>query len=101
MRISDWSSDVCSSDLRDRRLGLPLPYALSHACRDDARRLCPASGRRSMKALLLLISVAPLALAAPAHAQSMQHMPGLNMPAAKAPTKIGRAPCRARGWRYL
>lgn len=40
-----------------------------------------------MKALLLLISVAPLALAAPANAQSMQNMPGMNMPAAKAPPK--------------
>ena len=40
-----------------------------------------------MKALLLLISVAPLALAVPANAQSMQNMPGMNMPAAKAPPK--------------
>lgn len=40
-----------------------------------------------MKALLLLIGAAPLALAVPASAQSMQNMPGMNMPAAQPSTK--------------
>lgn len=40
-----------------------------------------------MKLLLLLISAAPLALAAPAGAQSMQNMPGMNMPAAQPAAK--------------
>src|SRR3546814_1682567 len=38
MRISDWSSDVCSSDLADRNVGLRLtqqPVA-DHAARDLA-----------------------------------------------------------------
>src|SRR3546814_1909635 len=35
MRISDWSSDVCSSDLRatDPRVGLPLPEGLETLAR--------------------------------------------------------------------
>ena len=40
-----------------------------------------------MKSLFLLIGAAPLALAAPATAQSMQNMPGMNMPAAQPPAK--------------
>ncbi|TZG24424.1 copper resistance protein B [Sphingomonas montanisoli] len=40
-----------------------------------------------MKLLLLLISAAPLALAAPAGAQSMQNMPGMNMPASQPAAK--------------
>jgi copper resistance protein B len=40
-----------------------------------------------MKLLLLLISAAPLALAAPAGAQSMQNMPGMNTPAAPPAAK--------------
>src|SRR3546814_2198929 len=46
MRISDWSSDVCSSDLED----------------DGAlRHMIPASGRANMKKILLA-AVAALAL---------------------------------------
>ncbi|MBV1692646.1 copper resistance protein B [Novosphingobium sp. G106] len=40
-----------------------------------------------MKSLLLLIAAAPLALAVPANAQSMQNMPGMNMPMAQPPAK--------------
>src|SRR3546814_17491080 len=38
MRISDWSSDVCSSDLRcARTLGMALPSDAAHGCRDVSR----------------------------------------------------------------
>ncbi len=40
-----------------------------------------------MKSLLLLIGAVPLALAVPASAQSMQNMPGMNMPMAQPPAK--------------
>lgn len=40
-----------------------------------------------MKSLLLLIGAAPLALATPVSAQSMQNMPGMNMPAAQPAAK--------------
>src|SRR3546814_167333 len=45
MRISDWSSDVCSSDLRDR-----LPAGLPVHARTRARADHPAVGRRTQPA---------------------------------------------------
>src|SRR3546814_15722137 len=41
MRISDWSSDVCSSDLRDH-----APTAVSAAVRPAAERLADELGQR-------------------------------------------------------
>src|SRR3546814_13530307 len=38
MRISDWSSDVCSSDLRGRQLGLEGPRGDDRASRGALRR---------------------------------------------------------------
>src|SRR3546814_4611845 len=47
MRISDWSSDVCSSDLRARDRRLPHPDDQRGGARDrrDARRLCRRRSR--------------------------------------------------------
>src|SRR3546814_4195396 len=39
MRISDWSSDVCSSDLNGRRPHYWLPWKLWHILGMDPRRL--------------------------------------------------------------
>src|SRR3546814_3969466 len=38
MRISDWSSDVCSSDLHRAAMGPRLPGGRDHADDGDARR---------------------------------------------------------------
>src|SRR3546814_15540946 len=50
MRISDWSSDVCSSDLCDRRLALGDPYPLVGAAnrrrRTRSRSLWPGGRPR-------------------------------------------------------
>src|SRR3546814_6601974 len=41
MRISDWSSDVCSSDLFDPRIGRHISDARAHhACAEHAYLLC-------------------------------------------------------------
>src|SRR3546814_1747146 len=40
MRISDWSSDVCSSDLPERRPPRGLPPLLSGATRRSAQTSC-------------------------------------------------------------
>src|SRR3546814_14904380 len=53
MRMSDWSSDVCSSDLRMRQLaeeGIPVTLALSlHAPDDELRNeLVPINTRFSV-----------------------------------------------------
>src|SRR3546814_17771508 len=45
MRISDWSSDVCSSDLRTERKGRPVPghgYSLERRDLLDESRSCAA-----------------------------------------------------------
>src|SRR3546814_6825637 len=42
MRISDWSSDVCSSDLADLRLALQQGMSDFAACRTDVVFLGPA-----------------------------------------------------------
>src|SRR3546814_5521780 len=84
MRISDWSSDVCSSDLPRRR------QSMIHALRHGARRamLCSTA---------LFVA---LAVSAPARAG------GSSMPW-EAPlqsildSKIGRASCRERVCQYV
>src|SRR3546814_10421330 len=38
MRISDWSSDVCSSDLIAHRCSVPLPRSTFHQRRDGNKR---------------------------------------------------------------
>src|SRR3546814_13960583 len=56
MRISDWSSDVCSSDLppRDTREGRPTGQALPRppAERQNGRGVLPAQPRRPRRPLL-------------------------------------------------
>src|SRR3546814_19384328 len=51
MRISDWSSDVCSSDLVDRaRHGIEIDHAFRlYPQIPLARNTCPASGQRLMR----------------------------------------------------
>src|SRR3546814_5794755 len=102
MRISDWSSDVCSSDLRHRRgaddgrggrhsrLHRGLPGAAAPARRSclggragtgrDAKRMSPmtdASGRRDgIRAAVLSVLILTLLLppaAEPAEARSVEH----------------------------
>src|SRR3546814_6877693 len=52
MRISDWSSDVCSSDLPDRgmrKAGHGWPAAASQAWMPAEPRSMPRSGRRCVR----------------------------------------------------
>src|SRR3546814_3867605 len=66
MRISDWSSDVCSSDLLtgplqltlrylERLLGMPLPDEI----REAAARWQPAAAKRALFDALLLRALLP------------------------------------------
>src|SRR3546814_3274188 len=79
MRISDWSSDVCSSDLASVRLSLWGAIA---------GNTTNSFGRTPMKqSRILLAAVITAAFAAPvAHAQSQTD----------AAQEIGRASCRER-----
>src|SRR3546814_9108708 len=73
MRISDWSSDVCSSDLEQRRFAG-----------------CHSSSRLDSSVL-----VAP---PSPAHGRASAHICAL---AAHAGRQIGRASCRERVCQYV
>src|SRR3546814_20436402 len=83
MRISDWSSDVCSSDLADR----PCP----------ARAEGPASGGLGMKRLILwvplvvflvfLVTVA-VGLYAPSDRKIQSQILGKSVPALSPPPKL-------------
>src|SRR3546814_16322619 len=56
MRISDWSSDVCSADLTDRSHSDP-PSTCNRASKDSFMRFC-ALGLSGSAALLLMTSSA-------------------------------------------
>src|SRR3546814_3606415 len=84
MRISDWSSDVCSSDLRGVVVGRSVQRRQPRRPRADRRRRgvgpCPTpeppgfrlrAGTRGSGAMRMLASAIALAIAAPASAQSL------------------------------
>src|SRR3546814_6695330 len=89
MRISDWSSDVCSSDLRGR-YDLPADYPMvaqgySAARREVALKLCLGGKRKS--------SPAPVAEDAPAPpvAEAPEPVVADAAPAKPAPARRTRA----------
>src|SRR3546814_15554487 len=84
MRISDWSSDVCSSDLRGVVVGRSVQRLQPRRPRADRRRRgvgpCPTpeppgfrlrAGTRGSGAMRMLASAIALAIAAPASAQAL------------------------------
>src|SRR3546814_4747977 len=79
MRISDWSSDVCSSDLRLVRVFRPGPRAREKPAGLSPPRGCPLAGGRASRAR-------------PA-SKFARALPLLG--------EIGRAACRARVCQYV
>src|SRR3546814_11345325 len=101
MRISDWSSDVCSSDL-------PVAAAPARRRVDDA--CIPVQGRRGAQGLVTS-AWRPEKLAAEA-APAGTSLPGQGFRRSSSsttksgdhcwpPLEIGRAPCRERVLRYV
>src|SRR3546814_11262204 len=104
MRISDWSSDVCSSDLYGHRMTpsrVPAPdaglnstgphsvgsrwAAYGRKCRAHADRTStPTPRRRAMKRLIVILADAGFASVASAP-QTTQVEPGLELSAAPVP----------------
>src|SRR3546814_17056518 len=68
MRIRDWSSDVCSSDLHGAGLAQRLPRLTQHHPPKTAVRKTP-QGDSVKKLSTLLIAGAAIAVAAPVHAK--------------------------------
>src|SRR3546814_5415632 len=94
MRISDWSSDVCSSDLGDR------PRR-----RGTDRRSRAAGIHRDMTATGVLERQTGAAIGRPvALLAELTHRCPLRCPYCSNPlelAQIGRASCRARGWQSV
>src|SRR3546814_3977773 len=82
MRISDWSSDVCSSDLRDSQRSEPVARPAPAESPSAAAPAPAQSSRRAARRSPADVGVAPRA-------------PGLG------PTEIGRASCRERVCQYV
>src|SRR3546814_3942788 len=80
MRISDWSSDVCSSDLQFRRRGLFLEARNVAKLVEDVQRLCDQH----------------LLDAGEVHVDDRLH----RLPVGKL-DEIGRASCRERVCQYV
>src|SRR3546814_16642810 len=88
MRISDWSSDVCSSDLRHRRLAGPRrQYGADHRLRPPARPR-PGAGAGDGRRLRQTVSVE-------------SEEAGLTLSPSPPLRQIGRASCRERVCQYV
>src|SRR3546814_1118247 len=106
MRISDWSSDVCSSDLNEGELLIQHPLhlvgqfgpiagtgGLRHDMLQPALRL-PAFGHRLMRIFIAQI--------VKREADAGEEAGGFgNRLRAVAEQEIGRAACRGRVWQYV
>src|SRR3546814_12436480 len=96
MRISDWSSDVCSSDLRRRFAGRQLRQVNAerlrsfHAGADDMMRLAERHPRLAHQ---------PVGkIGRGREARSGKRAPPVG---AEGQSQIGRAACRERVWQYV
>src|SRR3546814_5832082 len=100
MRIRDWSSDVCSSDLRIRRHLRPLYVALDFAgTAPDNPWLAALTWAKSVFAKQQRLSQRPLD-ECPAATLPKRLRPYLLMFDAEG-TQIGRESCRERECQYL
>src|SRR3546814_8465059 len=75
MRISDWSSDVCSSDLaHNHSRAATIEHPARLAARSQSRRTCTApTGDFPMKAVLLAATILVGANSAHAQVSAPQH----------------------------
>src|SRR3546814_18288537 len=120
MRISDWSSDVCSSDLLAQRADAAAKYAhqLAHAFADDQiadtrltelpvhvvdEKLGQAHGRFDQRLVALHAQNdechhASNGVAAPGNRVGYA---AISIPRLLERDQIGRASCRVRGWKSV
>src|SRR3546814_18669437 len=111
MRISDWSSDVCSSDLKEKRLA-PLLAAYQKAIDDDPDEannyLNRAAFNRGIFDYKAAIADYDAAIARAPTADSYQQRAGLKAAlgddARSEERRVGKgcvSTCRSRGSRFL
>src|SRR3546814_10782209 len=92
MRISDWSSDVCSSDLLGKISLLAAQLAAQHGCgyKADATNAGQGGGQGGFKTLFNT---------GPDGGQEVYHL-HMHVVGGPRPWKIGRASCRERVCQY-
>src|SRR3546814_13474211 len=105
MRISDWSSDVCSSDLEGSRLAFALA-----APNPANRALIPNALREAPEGSVVEVCPAALSIAAflghrlarqPGAALVIDYGPAQPTAGATLQAQIGRASCRERVGQYV
>src|SRR3546814_11120347 len=113
MRISDWSSDVCSSDLGYRQLFDELEGMLCAATGFDAVSLQPNAGSQGEYAGLMTIhkyhesrgeqhrTVCLIPSSAHGTNPASAVMAGFEVVVVDCDAKIGRASCREKGGQYV
>src|SRR3546814_19131228 len=99
MRISDWSSDVCSSDLRRNGVGKSTLLRLLTG------ELSPASGSIAVDGSIAMLRQTVQVAAHENIADLFDARAGLAMlrkaEAGEAILEIGKASCRERVWQYV
>src|SRR3546814_13309316 len=113
MRISDWSSDVCSSDLRialapedvaAQRAGQETRVLIGRAEADDRRPDHVNAERRRWRAGSEALTRKQIALPGAPFAAAVFALPAWRTPTARMQPllpPIGRALCRERRWLYV
>src|SRR3546814_1344540 len=97
MRISDWSSDVCSSDLIGAQ-GVHGGLATAHRLQLRARRrgaLCP------VRRLRPFVRPQPVRLPATGNQRRFLYYPHVQLHYRRSREQIGRASCRERVCQYV
>src|SRR3546814_8869425 len=91
LRISDWSSDVCSSDLRLRAVGAAQVAQLVEQWTENPR----VGGSNPP------LGTIPFQVLSSAAAENPGHPGRLSAPLRSAEIQIGRASCRERVCQYV
>src|SRR3546814_12222923 len=98
MRISDWSSDVCSSDLSQRgaqRAALPAQFA-AHAPRCDPRQVAAARQFDAVVVAMVAVGHRQVELARAAAAEFGADHVAEQAPVPQAAAVVGKVPVHAR-----
>src|SRR3546814_2718622 len=98
MRISDWSSDVCSSDLQTPRR---VRKSAGGPRREDAPDFPGEGGQRGHDLVILHRARLRIERAQGAVKAAVVEIDRQRAIAFEAVQQIGRASCRARVWRYV
>src|SRR3546814_12902878 len=102
MRISDWSSDVCSSDLSNRSQGMSSRVQVISSARSTQDRSSPTSNPNSLKSFICLENIpASIVYAAFGRPLDALHRPVLRLALDHVARQIGRASCRERVCPYV